>query len=136
VLVLRNDYVLKLFNGDVGIVLPDASGAPMVAFPESDGGFRAVAPLRLPEHETAFATTVHKAQGAEFDRVLLLLPAKPTRVVTRELLYTAVTRGRRLVVLIAQRKALAMAVKREMSIKRLTNLRHRLQGLDTKPSSP
>jgi len=52
------------------------------------------------------------------------------------LLYTAVTRGRRLVVLIAQRKALAMAVKREMSIKRLTNLRHRLQGLDTKPSSP
>jgi exodeoxyribonuclease V alpha subunit len=66
----------------------------MVFFPQNDGSFRAVAPLRLPEHETAFATTVHKAQGSEFDKVLLLLPAKPTRVVTRELLYTAVTRSR------------------------------------------
>ena len=94
VMVLRNDYVLKLFNGDVGIVLPDASDTLMVYFPDSDGSFRAVAPLRLPEHETAFATTVHKAQGSEFDRVLLMLPAKPNRVVTRELLYTAVTRSR------------------------------------------
>ncbi len=48
----------------------------------------------MPEHETAFATTVHKAQGSEFDQVLLMLPAKPTRVATRELLYTAVTRSR------------------------------------------
>lgn len=94
VMVLRNDYVLRLFNGDVGIVLPDASAALMVFFPDSDGIFRAVAPLRLPEHETAFATTVHKAQGSEFDEVLLMLPAKASRVVTRELLYTAITRSR------------------------------------------
>ncbi len=94
VMVLANDYVLKLFNGDVGIVLPDGSETLMVHFPDGDGGFRTVAPLRLPEHETAFATTVHKAQGSEFDRVLLMLPAKPNRVVTRELLYTAVTRSR------------------------------------------
>jgi exodeoxyribonuclease V alpha subunit len=66
----------------------------MTYFPDGDGSFRAVAPLRLPEHETAFATTVHKAQGSEFDRVLLMLPARPTRVVTRELIYTAVTRAR------------------------------------------
>ena len=94
VMVLRNDYVLKLFNGDVGIVLPDASDTLTVYFPDSEGSFRPVAPLRLPEHETAFATTVHKAQGSEFDRVLLMLPANPNRVVTRELLYTAVTRSR------------------------------------------
>jgi exodeoxyribonuclease V alpha subunit len=94
VMVLRNDYVLKLFNGDVGIVLPDASDTMMVHFPDSDGSYRTVAPLRLPEHETTFATTVHKAQGSEFDAVLLLLPAKPNRGVTRELLYTAVTRSR------------------------------------------
>jgi exodeoxyribonuclease V alpha subunit len=50
--------------------------------------------VRLPAHETAFATTVHKAQGSEFRDVLVILPAKPTRVVTRELLYTAVTRAR------------------------------------------
>lgn len=94
VMVLRNDYVQKLFNGDIGIVLPDTSGTPIVFFPGGDGDFRVVAPLRLPEHETAFATTVHKAQGSEFDRVMLMLPARPNRVATRELLYTAITRSR------------------------------------------
>ena len=93
-MVLRNDYLLKLFNGDIGITLPDAQGQLMVYFPDSAGGFRAVSPVRLPAHETAFATTVHKAQGSEFREVLVMLPAKPTRVVTRELLYTAVTRAR------------------------------------------
>lgn len=110
VMVLRNDYVLKLFNGDVGIVLPDTPGTLTVFFPASDGGFRAVAPLRLPEHETAFATTVHKAQGSEFDRVLLLLPAKPNRVVTRELLYTAVTRSRSGVTIIGGAEVLEKAI--------------------------
>jgi exodeoxyribonuclease V alpha subunit len=110
VMVLANDYVLKLFNGDVGIVLPDAAEAPMVYFPDRDGSFRAVAPLRLPEHETAFATTVHKAQGSEFDRVLLMLPAKPNRVVTRELLYTAVTRSRSGVAIVGGAEVVAKAV--------------------------
>jgi len=110
VMVLRNDYVLKLFNGDVGIVLPDASGALMGFFPEGDGGFRPVAPLRLPEHETAFATTVHKAQGSEFDAVLLLLPARPNRVVTRELLYTAVTRARSGVTIVGSDEVLRTAI--------------------------
>jgi exodeoxyribonuclease V alpha subunit len=94
VMVLRNDYVLKLFNGDTGLVLPDGSETLMVWFPDNDGGFRAISPVRLPVHETAFATTVHKAQGSEFRDVLLMLPAKQSRVVTRELLYTAVTRAR------------------------------------------
>ena len=110
VMVLRNDYVLKLFNGDVGIVLPDASGTLIVYFPDRDGSFRPVAPLRLPEHETAFATTVHKAQGSEFDRVLLLLPAKPNRVVTRELLYTAVTRSRSGVAIVGGAEVVAKAI--------------------------
>jgi len=110
VMVLRNDYVLKLFNGDVGIVLPDASGTLMVYFPESNGSFRAVAPLRLPEHESAFATTVHKAQGSEFDHVLLLLPAKPNRGVTRELLYTAVTRSRSGVTIVGSAEVLEKAI--------------------------
>lgn len=94
VMVLRNDYVLKLFNGDTGLVLPDESGTLMVYFPEGVGGYGTIAPVRLPAHETAFATTVHKAQGSEFHEVLLMLPAKATRVVTRELLYTAITRSR------------------------------------------
>jgi exodeoxyribonuclease V alpha subunit len=110
VMVLANDYVLRLFNGDIGIVLPDAAAALMVHFPESTGGFRPVAPLRLPEHETAFATTVHKAQGSEFDRVLLMLPAKPNRVVTRELLYTAVTRSRNGVAIVGGTEVVEKAI--------------------------
>ena len=94
VMVLRNDYVLELFNGDIGIVLPDAAGTLHVYFPDETGGFRAIAPARLPEHETAFAMTVHKSQGSEFDEVFVVLPAEQNRVLTRELLYTAVTRAR------------------------------------------
>jgi exodeoxyribonuclease V alpha subunit len=96
VLVQRNDYAQKLFNGDVGLVLPDAGagGALRAFFPGQDGAFRAVAPVRLPPHDTAFAITVHQAQGSEFERLLLLLPAQASRATTRELLYTAITRAR------------------------------------------
>ena len=93
VIVLANDYLLGLFNGDIGLCLPDDTGALRVFFPAADGGFRAIAPLRLPAHDTAFALTVHKSQGSEFEEVLLVLPARPLRVLTRELLYTGVTRA-------------------------------------------
>lgn len=98
-IVLRNDYLLGLYNGDVGLCLADERGELAVHFPRSGGGYRAVAPLRLPEHDTAFALTVHKSQGSEFDEVLLVLPAAPSRVLTRELLYTGVTRAARRVAL-------------------------------------
>ena len=110
VMVLRNDPLLKLFNGDIGITLPGADGAPLVHFADTAGGFRAVPALRLPPHETAFAMTVHKAQGSEFDEVLVLLPAQRSRVLTRELLYTALTRARRRVVLAADATVLSAAV--------------------------
>lgn len=92
-LVLRNDYHLRLFNGDTGIVLPDEHGEPRAFFAD-DGGVRSFPTSRLPEHETAFAMTVHKAQGSEFDRVLLVLPERDSPVLTRELLYTAITRAK------------------------------------------
>ncbi|ATE61539.1 exodeoxyribonuclease V subunit alpha [Thauera sinica] len=98
-IVLRNDYLLGLYNGDVGLCLADAQGELAVYFPRSGGGYRAIAPLRLPEHDTAFALTVHKSQGSEFDEVLLVLPAAHSRVLTRELLYTGVTRAARRVAL-------------------------------------
>ncbi|MGE0316051.1 MAG: exodeoxyribonuclease V subunit alpha [Lautropia sp.] len=110
VIVLRNDHVLRLFNGDVGIALPDPAGVPMVHFPDPAGGLRAIAPVRLPAHETAFAMTVHKAQGSEFDDVLVVLPAQRSRVLTRELLYTAVTRARSRVTLCAPGHVLATAI--------------------------
>jgi exodeoxyribonuclease V alpha subunit len=110
VMVLRNDYVLKLFNGDVGIVLPNDDGDLMVHFPDADGTFRAIAPARLAEHDTAFATTVHKALGSEFDEVMLMLPAKASRVVTRELIYTAVTRARTCMVIASGADVLTQGV--------------------------
>ena len=110
VLVLRNDYVLKLFNGDIGIALPDETGQTMVYFAQPDGGFRAIAPVRLPQHETAFVMTVHKAQGSEFDAVMVLLPEQRSRVSTRELLYTAVTRARSSVTICSGATVLGAAI--------------------------
>ncbi|MDO9600250.1 MAG: exodeoxyribonuclease V subunit alpha [Azoarcus sp.] len=92
-IVLRNDALLGLYNGDIGLCLPAPGGELMVFFPQPGGGYRSIAPLRLPAHDTAFALTVHKSQGSEFDEVLLVLPATPVRVLTRELLYTGVTRA-------------------------------------------
>ncbi len=95
ILITRNDYNLNLFNGDIGVFWPDPTDGTLRAwFRQADGGLKGIAPGRLPEHETAFAMTVHKSQGSEFDRVLLLLPDRDVRVLSRELLYTAVTRAR------------------------------------------
>ena len=110
VMVLRNDPVLKLYNGDIGIVLPDAGNVLMVYFPDSEAGFRSVAPIRLPEHETAFAMTIHKSQGSEFDAVLVMLPAQPSRVLTRELIYTAITRARSRMILVGSETVLGRAI--------------------------
>jgi len=76
----------------VGIVLNQDDGSPVVYFEEGKGKFRHVPCRLLPDHETAFSMTVHKAQGSGFGRILVLLPDHPSPVMTRELLYTAVTR--------------------------------------------
>ncbi|KVD87801.1 exodeoxyribonuclease V subunit alpha [Burkholderia stagnalis] len=110
VMVTRNDYALGLFNGDIGIALPDAQGALRVWFRRAGGTARAVSPAALPPHETAFALTVHKSQGSEFDEAALVLPATFGRVLTRELVYTAVTRARTRVQVIGGRRVLAQAI--------------------------
>ena len=125
VLVTQNDYATGLMNGDIGITLPDDAGRLRVCFATTEGGFRMLAPARLPSHETAFATTVHKAQGSEYDAVLLVLPDVPVPVVTRELLYTAVTRARWRVTLCAGEAVLAAAI--GSPTRRLSGLTVRLQ---------
>ncbi|WBY02821.1 AAA family ATPase [Ramlibacter tataouinensis] len=112
VMVLANDYALQLFNGDIGLALPDERGELQVYFPQAGGGWRAVSPVRLPAHETAFAMTVHKSQGSEFGAVLLVLPAADSKVLTRELLYTGVTRAKTRVDLVAGEAALRAAIGR------------------------
>ena len=110
VLVTRNDYNLKLMNGDVGLCLHHASGL-RVAFPDGQGGIRWVLPSRLDAVETVFAMTVHKSQGSEFDHVALVLPDRPVAVLTRELLYTGMTRAKsRLTLVVPQAQVLWHAV--------------------------
>jgi len=96
VLVTVNDYNLKLFNGDIGIAFPSENddGRFKVFFPDGDGGVRGVSPVRLPAHETCYAMTIHKSQGSEFDRVEMILPAGDAAILTRELIYTGITRAK------------------------------------------
>lgn len=104
VMVTRNDYGLGLMNGDVGLCLPTARGL-RVAFAVADASganrVRWVLPSRLDAVESVFAMTVHKSQGSEFDQVALVLPDRIAPVLTRELLYTGITRAKRGLTLVA-----------------------------------
>lgn len=112
VMMVRNDPELGLFNGDVGMLWPSGEDTDGLKawFEMPDGSMQAVSPARLPGHVSAFAITVHKSQGSEFDRVLLILPTQQRDVLTRELLYTAVTRARRHVGIWGVRDVIASAV--------------------------
>jgi exodeoxyribonuclease V alpha subunit len=99
VIVTRNDYSLGLMNGDIGITLPVSDPgfempALKVVFPTPDHRFKKVLPSRLSDAETVYAMTVHKSQGSEFDHTALVLPDTFSPVLTRELIYTAITRAR------------------------------------------
>ncbi len=122
-LVTRNDYEAGLFNGDVGMIEDEGEGL-RAFFVAPDGTWRALAPARLPAHETVFAMTVHKSQGSELDEVAVVLPPEPSPVVTRELLYTAVTRARRRVTVHATPDVIAAAVRTR--VRRASGLRDRL----------
>lgn len=126
VMITRSDHDLGLFNGDTGVAARDGNGRMGVTFPGPDGT-RWVPSGRLPECETAYAVTVHKAQGSEFDEVLVVLPLGPSPVLTRELLYTAVTRARSKVAICASREAVRRAV--ATPIRRSSGLRDALWGI-------
>lgn len=96
IIVTQNDYERNLFNGDIGLVLKDASDNDKlkVCFRDRHKSIRKIALKRLPLHETVWAMTVHKSQGSEFDQVALILSDTDSPVLTRELLYTGITRAR------------------------------------------
>ena len=113
VMVTRNDYHLNLMNGDVGLCLPTAQGLRVVFAQGST--LRWVLPSRLDAVETVFAMTVHKSQGSEFDHVALVLPDKISPVLTRELLYTGITRAKeKLTLVVPQAGVLRQAVKQKI----------------------
>jgi len=127
ILVTRNDPNTHLYNGDTGILLP-SPGTPSrlnACFPDPEGGWRTLDIHRLPEFETAFALTVHKAQGSEFTRVALVLPGQDTPLLTRELVYTALTRARKRALLIGDPQLFATALTR--SNQRIKSLTERIQ---------
>ena len=104
ILITQNDSDLGVYNGDVGLVLPDperghrlALALPKIAEPdakESQAGLRYLSLERLPDHEGAFVMTVHKAQGSQFEHTAVVLSTKPSPIQTRELVYTGITRAK------------------------------------------
>ncbi len=112
VMITRNEYGLDLYNGDIGLCLPDPVKPDVLKiwFKKPDGGLQGLLPARLCNCETVYALTIHKSQGAEFGEVLVVLPEKHTVVVSRELLYTAVTRARGSVRVKAERTVFDAAV--------------------------
>lgn len=144
IMVVANDYRHDLFNGDIGIALRTPDDRIEVVFAGEGGGLRTFAPYTLPAHESAFAMTVHKSQGSEFDQVAVVLPEAPNRVLGRELLYTAVTRARHHVMLHGSEAIVRDAVMRR--IERWSGLPERLRDArgmmgahgddEAKPSPP
>ena len=109
-MVTANNYALKLFNGDTGVVWPADEFSSLVYFPRETAGIRAVARERLPEHETVFALTIHKSQGSEFDQLLMVLPDQMNPVLTRQLFYTGLTRARKSVHILAPESILRATI--------------------------
>lgn len=148
IMITRNDPASGLFNGDIGIALPDADGVLRAYFPTSvepgpaglpaspataatpasttAPAFRSLPIERLPEHETAFAMTVHKSQGSEFDQVLLMLAPADSPILGRELLYTGITRARNKVTIVGSEQALQTAI--NQPTRRFSGLAQRIRS--------
>ena len=126
----RNDYDKKVFNGDMGRIIHVADGAKLtVRYPEQDVVYENA---EISDLRPAFAITVHRSQGGEFPVVVLPLVTQHFMMLRRNLLYTAVTRARKLVVLVGSRRALRMAIDNDVEDKRESALCQRLQALTEK----
>ena len=120
-MITANDYNLNLYNGDIGVVVQTGDGRRVVF---ERGGLRMFPPGHLGDHATVHALTIHKSQGSQFDEVVVSLPSENSRLLTRELLYTAVTRASRGVTVVGEEPVIRMAVER--SVQRASGLRSRL----------
>ncbi len=112
IMISRNDYETGLFNGDIGLLWRDQQGK-LKAWFKTMQGLRAIDPARLPEHACAFAMTIHKSQGSEFNEVLLLLPEQNMPLYSQELLYTGVTRAKEKIALVALAQSFKLACRQK-----------------------
>ena len=132
IMITKNDYQMNLYNGDTGIIAPalEDEGKLKAWFPplttDNKAAYRSFSPSRLPANETAYAITVHKSQGTEFDSIMLLLPDKDTPLLSRELIYTGITRAREKVIIYGKQDIFKTAVERK--IDRRSGLREKLWG--------
>ncbi len=103
VMITQNNAAMHLYNGDVGICLPDENTGQLMVFFQSEAGVKKYLPARLTHCETIFAMTIHKSQGSEFDEILIALPSEMNPVLGKELLYTAITRAKQKLVIAAEK---------------------------------
>ncbi len=116
-LILQNDYELGLYNGDIGVIMEDVNetaGGLSAVFSAGETLFTVVDPSRLPAHAPAYALTVHKSQGSEFDHVVMVLPNPDLPILSRELLYTGMTRAKKSLTVVAPEAVLDAAVGRSL----------------------
>ncbi len=134
IIVHQNDYTVGRFNGDVGVVVNRLEGATderhrrrlWVAFPGAGDTVEYLAPSRLPEHQTVFAMTIHKSQGSQFQHAMVVLPTRSTPILTRELIYTGVTRAARRMTMIGGPELLVKALAEQVT--RASGLEKELWG--------
>ena len=112
VMVIQNDHAIGLYNGDIGLCLPDDNGRLRVWFETGEGQLRSLLPSRVPAHETVYAMTIHKSQGSEFAQVIMVLPDQMSPLLSRELIYTGITRAKQQLTLYADPTLLAQAIRR------------------------
>jgi exodeoxyribonuclease V alpha subunit len=139
VMQIENDYDRDVYNGDLGIITGvDAESGELAA--DFDGRTVAYGSGELDELALAYATTIHKSQGSEYNAVVIPLTTQHYPMLQRNLVYTGVTRGKRLVVIVGQKRALAMAVRGGQQRRRWSKLRDRLadasQNETAGPSRP
>jgi len=124
IIITKNYYDLGLFNGDIGIIRPDSNNTMMAWFEDSEKQLKAVLPQLIVESETVYAMTIHKSQGSEYEEVLIVLPDQEgTQILTRELLYTAVTRAKSRVIIQSSESALLSTI--DKTVKRASGIKDR-----------
>lgn len=124
VLITRNDYGVGRYNGDIGLTVW-RRGRLEVVFPDPEQGVVYLSVARLPPHETVFAMTIHKSQGSEFAHAAVVLPPRPSPILTRELVYTGITRARKRLTVIGSPEVFALSLDRE--VERASGLADRLR---------
>jgi exodeoxyribonuclease V alpha subunit len=115
VMVTGNNYELELFNGDVGIIRKNADGIAMAWFENGDGTLKPVLPAFISRLETVYAMTIHKSQGSEFNKVMVVLPDnEEIAILKREILYTALTSAKEKVIVLGKKEVILNAAKRQV----------------------